>query len=357
MHYRRLCACVVALILASATFEAQSFSRRTVRAIVLRAAPVWLHSIYEDANYRFVGRDFGHAEYVPGLFVEDRKRGRWIQLLQISTEQARLGRSPDFSDIPLSVGWNFAPLAQQFYVDLPLLSTVLHFPDRISYDPNRGVYRLDFNSTLEREVALTTFWVRVGDLEQPEHAPLSSDDALLDALVFVPLLAFDSRAYPADLRTELDGYLLRARRNLRPGRAAETRLAMLVQEGRTRYAARLVGVGGDDAKALAAAYVDGLKPCYEWEGYHDCPEHEAVFADAYQAEHTDGPLRHYLPLLSAHRWVCAAEAYDYEKKPDQASRSRQQYRDRLAVALRSDSALIRAAARQLEVRAACFARS
>jgi hypothetical protein len=191
----------------------------------------------------------------------------------------------------------------------------------------------------------------------PISAQPSTDDALLEALVFTPPLDVDSRAYPADLRTELDAYVLRARRSLRPARAAETPSAMVVQEARTRYAARLVGVGGDEAGALAAAYVDALEPCYEWEGFHDCPEREAVFADAYQAAHADGPFRHYLPLLSAHRWVCAAEGYDHEKKPDQASRSRQQYRDRLAVALRSDSALIRAAARQLETRAACRAPS
>jgi len=185
----------------------------------------------------------------------------------------------------------------------------------------------------------------------------SWDDALLDALVFTPLVTLDSRAYPADLRIELDGYLLRARQNLGTGRAQPARLDMLVEEARTRYAARLVGIGGDEAKALAAAYVEALRPCYEWEGVHDCPEREAVFADAYQADHADGPFRQYLPLLSAHRWVCAAEGYDHEKKPDQAARSRQQYRDRLALALRSDSALIRAAARQLEVRAACRARS
>ena len=182
-------------------------------------------------------------------------------------------------------------------------------------------------------------------------------DALIDALVFAPQLVIDSRTYPADLRTELDGYVLRVRRNLPSGRAQPAGLDMLVQEARTRYAARLVGVGGDESKALAAAYVEALEPCYEWEGFHDCPEREAVFADTYQAAHADGPFRHYLPLLSAHRWLCAAEGYDHEKRPEQASRSRQQYRDRLALALRSDSALIRAAARQLEARAACLAAS
>ena len=132
---------------------------------------------------------------------------------------------------------------------------------------------------------------------------------------------------------------------------------MFLQLAGTRYIARLVGVGGDEAKELAAAYAVVLKPCYEWEGLHDCPEREAAFADQYQAAHAKGPFRSYLPLLSAHRWLCAAEAFDFEKKPDQASRSRQHYRDRLAIALRSDSAMIRYAASHLATRAACFARS
>jgi len=190
-----------------------------------------------------------------------------------------------------------------------------------------------------------------------QTASLSSDDALLDVLVFTPQLDLDSHAYPVALRSELDGYLARARRDLRPGPAQPTGLDRLVRQARTLYAARLVGVGGDGATALAAAYVEALKPCYEWEGLHECPEREAIFADAYQADHADGPFRHYLPLLSAHRWLCAAEGYEHEKKADQVLRARRQHDDRLVVALRSDSALIRAAARQLEVRAACRGRS
>lgn len=190
----------------------------------------------------------------------------------------------------------------------------------------------------------------------PQNSPVSPDDALLDALVFEPRLAFDSRAYPEDSRMELDAYLLRAERHLRPGRALETGEAAILQAARRRYAARLIGVGGDEAAALAEAYVAALKPCYEWEGLHECPEHEAAFADQYQAAHGSGPFRSYLPLLSAHRWLCAAEAYDYEKKPDQASRSRQRARERMATAAASDSALIRHAARHLSTRATCFGR-
>jgi hypothetical protein len=52
---------------------------------------------------------------------------------------------------------------------------------------------------------------------------------------------------------------------------------------------RLVAVSdGSAAPGLAVAYVDRLRPCYEWEGYHDCPEAEAVFAEEYQATHPRG---------------------------------------------------------------------
>jgi len=112
-----------------------------------------------------------------------------------------------------------------------------------------------------------------------------------------------------------------------------------------------------------AAYVDSLRPCYEWEGYHDCPERDALFAEKYQQDHQDGPFRDYLPLLAAHRWLCAAEGYDYEKRPAEAARSRAAYaRSRaayarnLAVARASPVLLLRTAGEYLAQRARCFKR-
>jgi hypothetical protein len=110
---------------------------------------------------------------------------------------------------------------------------------------------------------------------------------------------------------------------------------------------------GNDASTLARGYVDALKPCYEWEGYHDCPEREALFADKYQTEHPTGPLSGFLPLLSAHRWLCAAEAYEYERQPAEAERSRNLFAARLEIAQSSRSMLVRTAAERLKVRGQC----
>jgi len=180
-------------------------------------------------------------------------------------------------------------------------------------------------------------------------------DALLDVLVWGTHIRIDPAAYPPVLRTEVERHLRRSRayRSKRP-EPADAGLQM-VHAAQVRYERRLVAVSNDpSAPAFAAAYVTRLRPCYEWEGYHDCPEREARFADAYQASHPDGPFSSYLPLLAAHRWLCTAEAYDYEKRAEDAARSREAYEQRLIAARRSTRVLIRTAAERLATRRRCF---
>jgi hypothetical protein len=122
-----------------------------------------------------------------------------------------------------------------------------------------------------------------------------------------------------------------------------------------RYEGKLVAVSGDPrAPALAAAYVDSLRPCYEWEGYHECPEQEAKFAAEYQTAHPGGPFSEYLPLLEAHRWLCTVEAYEYEKQPEGAARSRRAYEQTISKARQSKSLLVRLAAERLVERNHCL---
>ena|SRR5215510_13274827 len=142
------------------------FSRVTIKGQVLDAEPKWHVKVYEDESYRFVYRHYGNAEYVPGFFAFDISRKRWLQLKELSTENARLGRSPDFSDIPLAVGWDFRGLASAKYAQLPLkTSGSIVFPDRVTFDPPSKLYRFDCNSGLNRDVSLTSFWVRKLDLD------------------------------------------------------------------------------------------------------------------------------------------------------------------------------------------------
>ena len=130
----------------------------------------------------------------------------------------------------------------------------------------------------------------------------------------------------------------------------------MVLDAWVRYERKLAAVSDNPGvAALAMAYVKDLRPCYEWEGFHDCPEHEAKFAEQYQGAHPNGPFSAYLPLLAAHRWLCAAEAYEYEKQPADAQRSRQLYQERLLVARASRVLLIRTAAERLAARGNCIA--
>ena len=150
-------------------------------------------------------------------------------------------------------------------------------------------------------------------------------DALLDVLVWGIHMSIDPAAYPPALRTEVESHLRRAKGYVSKRAVPPFPEGDMIQSAQVNYERRLVAVSDDPrAPQLAVAYVDGLRPCYEWEGFHHCPEREAEFADEYQAANPDGPFSAYLPLLAAHRWLCTAEAYNYEQAPEDAERSRRE---------------------------------
>jgi hypothetical protein len=189
------------------------------------------------------------------------------------------------------------------------------------------------------------------------QAPSTASDRLLDLL----LRGIDRvtvSAYDPALRPELENVVRRKKvyRSRRRDPVSPWELKV-VYDGRVGYERLLVSMTDDPAApALAAKYADELRPCYEWEGYHGCPEREAAFATAYLKSHPGSPFSEYLPLLAAHRWLCAAEAYKFEKNPKDAARSRRAYDAALATARESSSALIRAAAEALNARGTCFPR-
>jgi hypothetical protein len=137
----------------------------------------------------------------------------------------------------------------------------------------------------------------------------------------------------------------------------------MAANARWMYEGRLFAVARrDGAESEAVQYVQALRPCYEWEGYHDCPEREAAFADRYLRAHPASGFADYLPLLAAHRWQCAAEAYEYEARNHVplardsvglAEARRRSLAD-LATALRSGDPLVRSAAEFLKRSHACF---
>ena len=169
---------VIVLMLCGSVCGVQStdgstkFSRVTVKGHLFEVEPKWHVKVYEDAHYQFVFRHYGNAEFVPGFFVYDLKRICWLEITELSTEHARLGRSPDFNDIPLMVGWNFRDLAKNKYAQLPLRTPgSIIFPDQVAFDSGTELYRLDCNSQLKRDISLTSFWVRKADLGAIDRAP------------------------------------------------------------------------------------------------------------------------------------------------------------------------------------------
>jgi hypothetical protein len=184
-----------------------------------------------------------------------------------------------------------------------------------------------------------------------------SRNSLVDVLVWGAEVPIDWSAYSYEVRAEAERHRQRFsqyRSERRP--PVDSSELKMVYAARLRYERRLAAVSDDPrAQTSAAEFVERLKPCYEWEGYHDCPEREARFAAEYQAANPTGPFRDYLPLLAVHPWLCTAEAYEYEKRPEDAARSRREFELALSTARRSAALLVRTAAEELRTRGRCFA--
>ena len=178
---------------------------------------------------------------------------------------------------------------------------------------------------------------------------------LLDVVVFGAFLEVDMSAYTPAIRSLLRQHIARSkayRPRLRPAKVSRT--MDMVFAARESYERRLVAAANrPGVDRLAQQYVDELKPCYEWEGFHDCPETEAMFAERYLASNPNSPVREFLTLLAAHRWLCAAEGYDFEERPPDAARSRRAAAAPLAIALNAQSLLLRTAAQELHARNKC----
>ena len=142
----------------------------------------------------------------------------------------------------------------------------------------------------------------------------------------------DTSIHSPGVKAELEELLQRSERyRSKRGRPSNSSELAMVHGAQVRYERLLVATSDDSTvSALAMTYVDRLRPCYEWEGGHDCPEREAAFAHEYQTAHPGGPFSGYLPLLEAHRWLCTAEGYESEKRPEDAARSRREYQQAIS---------------------------
>jgi hypothetical protein len=182
---------------------------------------------------------------------------------------------------------------------------------------------------------------------------ISSPFRLLQAVVFYGTPP--TSGYDADVLREARQFAQRAA-NYRPrprptGLGSEMRMVYSAREG---YEGKLVAAAGPGTERLAQQYVDDLRLCYEWESFADCPEREAVFAEKYLAANPNSPFRELLEMLTAHRWLCVAEAYEREGQADAAARARRAHQAQLASSLKAQSPMMRTAARELQTRGRCW---
>ena len=179
---------------------------------------------------------------------------------------------------------------------------------------------------------------------------------VLDAIVFYADPPSDVAQFPPDVREDLHRYLQRLRayrpRPRPPQLGSEMTMVFAAREG---YEGKLVAASPTSGvEQLAQEYVDTLRLCYEWEGFHDCPEREAIFAERYLADHPDAPFAGLLRILAAHRWLCTAEAYEYQRQPGSAEHARHEYQRALAIAIKVESPLMRVAADELKASGRCY---
>jgi len=128
-------------------------------------------TIYEDSEYVFVARSYGpKGLQIPGLFVFSQKMNKWMEIKMLSTQGAKLGRSPSPEEERIknafcSVGWDYSGLRKAEYATIPLMTSgSLNFLDKILYKADTATYLLQFNSSWNIDAVLTEFIVKKDDL-------------------------------------------------------------------------------------------------------------------------------------------------------------------------------------------------
>ena len=112
--------------------------------------------VHYDDRFLFLARNYGdhrdfHGNTEPGFFVHSKAHDRWLQILRVSTKDAKFGKSQ--SDNPeenkrlmkSSVGWDFTAYTNKSWIDLPLkTSSSIAFPDKIELDATGDRYKMSF---------------------------------------------------------------------------------------------------------------------------------------------------------------------------------------------------------------------
>jgi hypothetical protein len=107
-------------------------------------------------------------------------------------------------------------------------------------------------------------------------------------------------------------------------------------------------IEGEGIETTAADYASHAVIAYEWEGMSDGPLAEAAYAEAFLGKHPKTPLAPYLNLFLAHRYRCAFECLNSERKSEAADEARRKYGTFMAAARKDPDLLVRLIAEDME---------
>jgi len=103
-----------------------------------------------------------------------------------------------------------------------------------------------------------------------------------------------------------------------------------------------------------ADFVSGMRPCYEWESFGECPHREAEFAEYWLKHFPHSSFAAFLPLFAGNRWTCAADGFEREKKTAKAADARKRAAERLKQAVASKDPLFALVAKQMIATPSCL---
>ena len=134
--------------------------------------------VYSDDRFQFVARHYATPREPdgeePGFFVCSRAHDRWLQIVQISTKDATLGKSE--SDDPeenrqldsRQIRFDFTSYTNRPWINVPLIEEggALWFPDKVEFDAAHERYKMSYATTWKVKPAVTVLYVNVNDLNE-----------------------------------------------------------------------------------------------------------------------------------------------------------------------------------------------
>jgi len=135
-----------------------------------------------------------------------------------------------------------------------------------------------------------------------------------------PVINIKTAKLPENLKRRLEEYKNRSlgfHSQLGAYRAMPSDKAPLCEPARVVEKGIVSLINSPGIEKAAAEYARSAKLYYEWEGFADSPLDEARYADEYIERNPATVIKPYLILFLAHRYRCAYECLEFEKKFDE----------------------------------------